>query len=117
MTRTIRRGADGAATPPDAAGVELGGRDTRKQHDNGGRASARTVTLGMFAMSSRERVVIVLRPAGRQTKVELRVHSRSGNLYFPTSNGLTLTPSAAEFVYSMLRDLRKSDKTIAEAAE
>lgn len=118
MTRTIRRGADGAGTPSAAEGVERGSRDASNNHDKGGRASARIPTargvlVGQFAVGDDRMVKLSIHPAGRDSKIEIRMHSRSGGLYFPTSEGVVLPIPAAVFIGGHLANAKKLVKTIA----
>lgn len=130
MTRTMRRGPAGAPTP-DGAGVEMADHDTARQHEGGARASGRATTtpppgapsaarprsivLGQFAVSDDKMVKITINPAGKASTVEIRMHSRSGGIFFPTAEGLALPIAAAAFVGGHLRDIKKTMRKLLEA--
>lgn len=121
MSRTWKDGADAVAAAPDAGGVCLGKRDASNNHDKGGRTSGRIpstrgVLVGQFAVGDDRMVKLSLHPAGRDSKIEIRVHSRSGGLYFPTSEGVILPIPAAVFIGGHLANAKKLVKTIGGGA-
>jgi len=130
MTRT-HKDAPGDVGASRGGGVEMADHDTAKNHERGGRASARrlpslppigatatrprSIVLGQIAVSDDRMVKVSINPAGKASIVEVRIYSRSGGLFFPTADGLVLPVQAATFIGGHLHQIKKTLKQLTEA--